>query len=119
MTGVKEHFENGRVSATGFASHDSLRQVVEELFANGTSGPFTLSNPNGVENSEKVEVLVRDRNQPAVILDIKPLSRFVDYEFEPFTGQLLLKAPIPPLHPMLTPIMTPMTYAAPQPAQKS
>src|SRR6266567_1131247 len=63
MTGVKEHFENGRVSATGFASHDSLRQVVEELFANGTSGPFTLANNNGIENSEKVEVLVRDRNQ--------------------------------------------------------
>ena len=69
-TGVKEHFENDRVSITGFASYDSLRQVDDEIPANGTSGPFTLSNSNGVENSEKVEVLVRSRNQPAVVLDI-------------------------------------------------
>jgi len=118
MTGVKEHFENGRVSATGFASHDSLRQVVEELFANGTSGPFTLANNNGIENSEKVEVLVRDRNQPAVILDIKPLARFVDYEFEPFTGQLLLKAPIPTLDPSLNPMSIRVTYEVNQGGEK-
>src|SRR5262249_15258227 len=97
MTGVKEHYENGRVNFTGFTSYDSLRQVVDEFPANGTSGPFTLSNPNGIENSEKVEILVRDRNQPAVIVDVKLLARFADYEFEPFTGQLLLKLPVPTL----------------------
>lgn len=110
MTGVKEHFENDRLSLTGFASYDSLRQIVDELPANGTSGPFTLTNPNGVENSEKVEVLTRSRTQPAVILDIKQLSRFADYEFEPFTGQLLLKAPIPTLDFNLNPISLRITY---------
>jgi uncharacterized repeat protein (TIGR01451 family) len=110
MTGVKEHFENNRVSATGFASYDTLKQIVEEVLANGTSGPFTLSNPNGVENSEKVELLTRDRHQPAVILDIKQLSRFTDYEFEPFTGQLLLKAPVPTLDFNLNPMSLRITY---------
>jgi len=118
MTGVKQHFENERVSLTGFASYDSLRQVVDELPANGTSGPFTLSNPNGVENSEKVEVLTRDRNQPAVILDIKQLSRFVDYEFEPFTGQLLLKAPIPSLDQNLNLLSLRITYEVNQGGDK-
>jgi len=118
MTGVKEHFENGRVSATGFASYDSMRQVVEEMFANGTSGPFTLANNNGVENSEKVEVLTRDRNQPAVILDIKQLSRFADYEFEPFTGQLLLKAPISTLDSSLNPMSIRVTYEVNQGGDK-
>ncbi len=110
MTGVKEHFENNRVNLTGFASYDTLKQVVEEVLANGTSGPFTLSNPNGVENSEKVEVITRDRHQPAVILDIKQLSRFTDYEFEPFTGQLLLKAPLPTLDFNLNPMSLRITY---------
>jgi uncharacterized repeat protein (TIGR01451 family) len=118
MTGTKEHFENDRVSLTGFASYDSLRQVVDELPANGTSGPFTLSNPNGVENSEKVEVLIRSRNQPAVILDIKQLSRFADYEFEPFTGQLLLKAPIPSLDFNLNPVSLRITYEVNQGGQR-
>ncbi|HWX55764.1 MAG TPA: hypothetical protein VN176_14345 [Verrucomicrobiae bacterium] len=118
MTGVKEHFENDRVNLTGFASYDTLRQVVEELPANGTSGPFTLSNPNGVENSEKVEVLTRDRNQPAVIIDIKQLSRFTDYEFEPFTGQLLLKAPVPTLDFNLNPMSLRVTYEVNQGGQR-
>jgi uncharacterized repeat protein (TIGR01451 family) len=118
MTGAKEHFENDRVSLTGFASYDSLRQIVDELPANGTSGPFTLSNPNGVENSEKVEVLTRSRNQPAVILDIKQLSRFADYEFEPFTGQLLLKAPISTLDFNLNPVSLRVTYEVRQGGQR-
>jgi hypothetical protein len=91
---------------------------VDEIPANGTSGPFTLSNPNGVENSEKVEVLIRSRNQPAVILDIKQLSRFADYEFEPFTGQLLLKAPIPSLDFNLNPVSLRITYEVNQGGQR-
>ena len=110
MTGVKTHFANDRFNLTGFASYDSLTQVVDELLANGTSGPFVLSNPNGVENSEKVEILTRDRNQPSVIIDIRELTRFADYEFEPFTGELLLKAPLPSLDSNLNPQSIRVTY---------
>ncbi|HEY6248308.1 MAG TPA: hypothetical protein VI685_00005, partial [Candidatus Angelobacter sp.] len=110
MTGVKTHFANDKFNLTGFASYDSLTQVVDELLANGTSGPFILSNPNGVENSEKVEILTRDRNQPSVITDIRQLTRFADYEFEPFTGELLLKAPLPSLDSNLNPQSIRVTY---------
>jgi uncharacterized repeat protein (TIGR01451 family) len=110
MTGLQEHYANNRVNLTGFASYDSLTQVVDELPANGTSGPFTLSNPNGVENSEKVEVLTRDRNQPSVILDIRELTRFADYEFEPLSGELLLKAPLPSLDSSLNLLSIRVTY---------
>jgi len=110
MTGVKEHIGTNRASVTGFASYDNLKQVVEELLANGTSGPFTLANANGIENSEKVEILVRDRHQPSVILDIRPLARFADYEFEPLTGRLLFKAPIPTLDASLNPLSIRVTY---------
>jgi hypothetical protein len=110
MTGVKEHIGTDRASVTGFASYDSLKQVVEELQANGTSGPYTLANANGIENSEKVEVLVRDRHQPSVILDARLLARFADYEFEPLTGRLLFKAPIPTLDAGLNPLSIRVTY---------
>ncbi|HJX83258.1 MAG TPA: hypothetical protein VJ723_02810, partial [Candidatus Angelobacter sp.] len=118
MTGVKGHFENSRMSFTGFSSYDTLKQMVDELPANGTSGPFILSNPNGVENSEKVEVLTRSRNQSSVILDVKELTRFTDYEFEPLTGQLLLKAPIPSLDFNLNPISLRVTYEVNQGGQR-
>ena len=42
LNGVREHFENKSVSANAWASYDNTRQVVEELRANGTSGPFAF-----------------------------------------------------------------------------
>ena len=46
LNGVKGHYETDiqghRVEVTGFAAHDTLRQMVEEFAANGTSGPFQL-----------------------------------------------------------------------------
>lgn len=99
-----------RVTLKGFASKDSLRQVVEELPARGISGPYALRYPNGVAGSERVEILVRDRNAPSIVLQITPLARFVDYDFEPFSGRLLFKAPVPSLDANLNPISIRVVY---------
>ena len=45
LTGGKYHYENDRVAANVFASKDSTRQQIDEIRANGTSGPYTLSSP--------------------------------------------------------------------------
>lgn len=118
LTGVKEHFENSRVSANLFASRDSTRQVIDEFAANGTSGPFTLSRTRGLINSEKIEVLTRDRNQPSVIIRSLPQARFIDYELEPLTGRILFKAPIPSLDENLNPISIRFTYEIDQGGQE-
>ena len=94
MTGLQGRYENNNLLVNAFASEDTQRQLVEEFPANGTSGPFQLSNRNGVINSEKVEILTRDRNQPAIILKTEPQSRFSDYEIESFTGRILFKGPV-------------------------
>lgn len=93
MTGARAHFEsdNGVVAVNAFGSKDSLKQVVEEFPAFGMSGPFTVSNRNGIEGTEKLEIITRDRNQPSLILNVQPLVRFVDYSFEPFAGRVMLK----------------------------
>jgi uncharacterized repeat protein (TIGR01451 family) len=114
LTGLKHHYENGKVSATSFASYDTFKQVVQEFAANGTSGPFTFSYTNGIQNSEKVEILVRDRNQQAMVLSQNTMSRFSDYEFEPFTGRLLFKSPIPTLDENMNPIYIRVTYEVEQ-----
>ncbi len=70
LTGAKWHLEDANPGGSGyqanfFASRDTFSQVVTELPANGTSGPFNLGLASGaVINSEKVEVLTRDRYQP-------------------------------------------------------
>ena len=93
-----------------FASHDSLRQVIDEFAALGISGPYPVSNPNGVSGTERVEIITRDRNQPALVLSAVPLTRFTDYEFEPFSGRLLFRRPVPALDERLNPVSIRVTY---------
>jgi hypothetical protein len=114
LTGIKEHYENERMSVNAFASRDTTRQVIEELRANGTSGPFQLSTPGALVNSEKVEILTRDRNQPAIILSSVPQARFSDYEIEALTGRILFKAPIPSVDSNLNPVTVRVTYEVDQ-----
>lgn len=110
FSGFKQHFENDHVGFTGWASYDSLTQVVEELAGNGTSGPYLVRSSNAVQNSEKVEIITRDRNQPAIVLHSESLARFSDYAFEPYTGRLLFKAPIASRDAFLNPIFIRVSY---------
>jgi uncharacterized repeat protein (TIGR01451 family) len=114
LTGAKAHYEKNRVSLNAWASQDTARQVIEEVPANGTSGPYFFGIANGIVNSEVVQILTRDRHQPALILETVQLTRFADYEFEPFTGRLLLKAPVPSLDANLNPISVRITYEVDQ-----
>jgi hypothetical protein len=114
LTGIRQHYENERVSVNAFASRDSMRQVIEELRANGTSGPFQLGTQGALVNSEKVEIITRDRNQPALIIGTVPQARFSDYEIEVLTGRILFKAPVPSVDRDLNPIFIRVTYEVDQ-----
>lgn len=93
-TGLRGHYQQGNLSGNAFAVHDSLKQVVEEYQANGTSGPFAVRSSNAIQNSDKVELLVRDKNQANLIKQVVPLQRYVDYTFEPFSGRILFNQAI-------------------------
>jgi hypothetical protein len=115
LTGLKLHHEDGRVSANVFGSHDNLRQVVLEFPADGTSGPYQLGGAGELyENSERVEILVRDRNQPALVLETLPQTRFVDYVIEPVSRRLLFKAPVASVDANLNPRWIRVTYESDQ-----
>ena len=110
LTGLQHRLEKGRAVVNLFASRDTLRQVIDEVGGRGISGPYSVSNPNGVSGTEKVEVVTRDRNQPALILSAVPLTRFVDYEFEPFSGRVLFRKPVPSMDERLNPVSVRITY---------
>lgn len=118
LNGAREHYENHNVSANAWAAYDNNRQIVEELPANGTSGPYAFHSSNGLMNSEKIEVLTRDRNNSGLVIKTVEMTRFSDYEFEPLTGQILFKAPIPSLDPDLNPVSIRVTYEVNQGGDK-
>jgi large repetitive protein len=93
LTGIKHHYDSNGVVIDGFASRDTTRQVIKEFPADGTSGPFDLGLTTALTNSERVEILTRDRTQPAIILKTVVLTRFIDYGFEPLSGRILLRGP--------------------------
>ncbi|MBL8962011.1 MAG: hypothetical protein JNJ98_19265, partial [Gemmatimonadetes bacterium] len=94
LTGFVQHLEGRDGTATFFASQGRITQQVDEIPGRGISGPYGLSRSTGLINSERVEIIVRDRNQPSVILSRTPMTRFADYTIEPVTGRILFRAPV-------------------------
>ncbi|BCM90977.1 hypothetical protein IAD21_02840 [Abditibacteriota bacterium] len=114
LNGFKTHVEKGRLNANLFASNDNARQVVDEIRANGTSGRYLLRSGDIRDQSEKVEIIVRDRNQPSVVLQTTPQTRFVDYTLDGFSQGLVFRSPVPSVDSNLNPIYIRVTYEVEQ-----
>lgn len=118
VTGGKVHFEEAGVKLNLWAAKDTLRAFVDEQPGLGISGPYAVGQPNAIANSEQVELLVRDRNQNSVILKRELLTRFVDYDFEPFTGKMLFRKPIPSVDENLNPVSIRTSYEVDEGGEK-
>jgi hypothetical protein len=113
-TGLRGHLEESNYLGNAYYFRDNLKQVVEEYRGNGTSGPYYVTSRSGVQGSEKVEIITRDRNQLGVVLDVLALVRFDDYTFEPFSGAILLKSPVASLDSNGNPRYLRITYEVEQ-----
>jgi hypothetical protein len=111
LTGVQHHYENSRVRVEAFSSRERSRREVEELRGLGISGPYLLTGAPLLENSEQVEIVVRDRDQPGVVLSVTPRTRFVDYQVEPIAGRITFKTPVPGFDAELNPVSIRISYA--------
>lgn len=96
LTGLKTQFEDNNTRVTAFLAETSTSQRVNETRGLGISGPYPLAeNFDAVlENSETVEVITRDANNPGLIISRETLTRFADYEIDPISRSLFLKSPI-------------------------
>ena len=110
LNGAKTHIENGSLTVDGFVSNATSTQIVDEIIANGTSGPYHLTKTNSVINSQRVSIVTRDRNQPSIVISEVPLVQFTDYAIEPYTDNILFKAPVPSLDASLNPIYIRVSY---------
>ncbi len=110
LTGFRGHAETGPVEIDAFASQADARQVVREIPGRGLSGPYVVGDRDILRNSESVEVLVRDRDQPSLVLEARTLSRFTDYEFDPITGTIVLREPLASRDGDLNPQVLRVTY---------
>lgn len=110
LTGSAARWANATGSLSAFTSRDRSSRAIDELRGEGTSGPYRLTRLPMVENSERVEIVVRDRAQPALVRSASVKQRFTDYEIEPLTGRVLMRAPVPSMDADLNPVYVRVTY---------
>lgn len=110
LTGAKLHLEGDGYRANVFGTRERQRQVVQEIPANGTSGPYQLAYRYPQVNSERVEIITRDRNQPSVVLKTEAMTRFTDYVVDFQTGGILFRRPVQSLDANLNPIFVRTIY---------
>lgn len=96
LTGLKAQFEDNNTRVTAFLAETSTSQRVNETRGLGISGPYPLAEDFDavLENSETVEVITHDANNPGLIINRETLTRFADYEIDPISRSLFLKSPI-------------------------
>lgn len=91
LTGLQAQYESDRLQVRGFVARDSQKQQVKEILANDLSGPYDFGT-NGIYNSEKLELILRDKITQAILpQQTQLLVRGQDYDFEVGTGRLILK----------------------------
>lgn len=94
LTGVKLGHENDQWKIAAFGAQTQSRQIAVDHRAMGVTGPYslgTISSDLILENSEKVEVITRDRNNSGLIIERRVLTRFVDYEIDTYSNSIYLK----------------------------
>jgi len=114
LNGLRHHYEANGLAVDSFISRASTRQLVEEIAANGTSGPYNTASGIMVINSERIEIIVRDRSQPGVLVSSRQMARYADYDIEPMTGRILFRAPIASLDADLNPVTIRISYEVDQ-----
>lgn len=117
-TGFRGHYEQPNYFINGFLFDENQKQLTEEYKGNGTSGPFSVTSNQAVENTEKIEIVTRDKNALSVVKTVQLLQRSVDYTFEPFSGRILLKSPLSALDINGDPLSLRITYEVEQGGKK-
>lgn len=119
LSGLQTVYESERFAFTGFAAETNQAFVKDELAADGTSGPFSLSTAPLVRNSESIVVETRDRFRPDVIVGAVTLVRYADYDIDYETGEIILRLPAPATDAAFNPNVIVVDYETASPVDRN
>lgn len=119
LSGLQTVYESERLAFTAFAAETNQAFVKDELAADGTSGPFTLTAAPLVRNSETITVETRDRFRPDVVLGTTRLIRYADYDIDFDTGEIIFRLPIPAADAAFNPNVVVADYETAAPVDRN
>ncbi len=94
LSGFKSEYLGDSFQAIAYAAETNQGFAKDEIAANGTSGPYFLSQGKILSNSETIVVETRNRVRPDVIINTRRLSRHLDYTLDAFTGEVIFRLPV-------------------------
>ncbi|EKF75939.1 hypothetical protein A11A3_00555 [Alcanivorax hongdengensis A-11-3] len=109
LTGLNAVYDDDVNRFQVFAARPELDQVTEELPGNGTALLFTLGNRPS-RDSETVEIITRDRDNPGLVIDTRTLTRYLDYSVNYFTGDIRFHDVVPTVDANLNPVFVRVSY---------
>jgi uncharacterized repeat protein (TIGR01451 family) len=95
FTGLKADYAGDRFGYSAFAAESEQGYVKDELRGDGTSGLYRLSRNPLIVNSDKIRLEIRDRFRSEVVVESRPLTRYIDYSIDYLNGTLFFKQPVP------------------------
>ncbi|GAB5458124.1 MAG: hypothetical protein Hens3KO_11540 [Henriciella sp.] len=119
LSGLKAEIETGNLSVTAFAAESNQTFTKDELAADGTSGPFTLSRAPLIRSSEMITIETRDRFRPDTVTAIRALNRYIDYDIDYVTGELFFRHPISATDTGLNPNVIVIDYETSQTGERN
>jgi len=111
LTGLNAVLDNSTTRFQAFAAQESSTQRSEEIRGNGTAMLFQVERVPIAINSEVVERIVRDRDNPGLVIESETLQRYQDYAIEFDSGLLRFSDVVPTVDEQLNPVFIRITYA--------
>ncbi len=94
LSGAKVDYHGENLSVTAFASETNQTFRKDEIAADGTSGPYRVSQAPMLRSSEIITVETRERLRPDQVIGLRTLTRYVDYEIDYVTGEIFFRLPV-------------------------
>lgn len=110
LTGVKSDYAGEHFGYSAFAAQSDQGFVKDEIAGDGTSGLYRLSRRPLLVNSDKLRLEIRDRFRSEVVVESRPLTRFLDYSIDYLNGTVFFKQPVPSRDQNFNPVLIVAEY---------
>ena len=110
LPGLKAQLCMGAVNVTGFLARTRHVPARDEIRGADIYGPYILTHSPIVRDSEWVRIIIRDKDDPTVIIRVEEKEADVDYHIDPDRGEIFFVVPIPSEDPIGNPVFIVVNY---------
>ena len=111
LTGLNGILDDGKTRVQAYVSRPEDNHIAnEEIRGKGTALNYRLHRHPLIRNSEVIELVTYSRDNPGVVINIRKLSRFGDYNLDDLTGDLSFSDAIPSVDEKQNPVYIRVSY---------